>query len=114
MFSFKKRKDIIKASIDETCVSECIVIFERLLMGDRYYYKNNTKVVKKSVAKYNMFEDPSDKIDVIDVKNGLHINVFLYENGGWKNYATNYRTISLSIGVFNNSHAVMLKNGVTS
>ena len=51
-------------------------------MGDRYYYKNNTKVVKKSVAKYNMFEDPSDKIDVIDVKNGLHINVFLYENGG--------------------------------
>lgn len=82
MFSFKKRKDIIKASIDETCVSECIVIFERLLMGDRYYYKNNTKVVKKSVAKYNMFEDPSDKIDVIDVKNGLHINVFLYENGG--------------------------------
>lgn len=29
-----------------------------------------------------MFQDPSDKIDVIDIKDGLHINVFLYENGG--------------------------------
>ena len=75
---FKKRKDIIKPVLDNTCVFECIVMFKRLLNGDGYYYKNNTKTTKKLVAKYDMNEVPLDKIDIIGVQEGLNIHVFLY------------------------------------
>ena len=40
---FKKRKDIIKPSIDKTCVFQCVFMFEKLLMGDRYYYETILK-----------------------------------------------------------------------
>ena len=87
----RKRNDIIKPSIDKTCVFECIVMFKRLSMGDRYYYKSNTKAVETLVAKYDMYEVPLDQIDVIGVQDGLNINVFLYENDGWKNYRNKYQ-----------------------
>lgn len=57
---------------------------------------------------------PLDQIDVIGVKEGLDINVFLFENDKSKNYITKYHPNGVFIGVFNNSNAVMLKNDVRS
>ena len=83
-------------------------MFKRLLKADRYYYKNNTKAVNELVAKYGMNKVPLEQIDIIGCQESLNINVFLYENNGWKNYTTKSHSNGLFIGIFNNCHAVIL------
>ena len=61
-----------------------------------------------------MNKRPLDQIDVIGVQEGLNIKVLSYENNGWKNYTTKVCSNGLFIDIFNNSHAVMLKNGIRS